>query len=133
MPPNAEIFFEHAGLGRPLAWSLALHAALTAVIFGAAILMPGHRGEGWGAGGGGDAIGATLGSTVPLPASPVQTQNVGANESKGGSQSLPPPEGKGREATPIPEKKSKKNPKPQPPAGKRKPEPVEPPPEESNV
>src|ERR1700756_4710022 len=133
MPPNAEIFFEHAGLGRPLAWSLALHAALTAVIFGAAILMPGHRGEGWGAGGGGDAIGATLVSTVPLPASPVQTQNVVANESKGVSQSLPQPEVKEPEAIPIPEKESKKKPKPQTTASKRNPEPGEPPPEESNV
>ncbi len=37
-------------------------------------------------------MGVTLVSTVPLPANPVQTQNVLANESKGLSQSLPKPE-----------------------------------------
>src|SRR5207302_5782046 len=133
MAPNAEIFFEHAGLRRPLAWSVGLHALLTAVILTGATFLTGRRGEGWGAGGGGDAIGATLVSTVPLPASPVQTQNVLANESKGVSQSLPQPEVVEPEAIPIPEKESKKKPKPPTTASKRKPAPVEPVEEASNV
>jgi TonB family protein len=61
--------------------------------------------------GGGDAIGVTLVSTVPLPANPVQTQNVLANESKGLSQSLPKPEVKEPEAIPIPDASAKKKPK----------------------
>ena len=133
MAPNAEIFFEHTGLRRPLAWSAGLHALLTVVILTGATFFTGHRGEGWGAGGGGDAIGATLVSTVPLPASPVQTQNVLANESKGVTQSLPKPEVAEPEAIPIPEKESKKKPKPETTASKRKPPPVEPVQEESNV
>ena len=133
MAPNAEIFFEHPGLRRPLAWSVGLHVLLTVVVLTGATFLTGHRGEGWGAGGGGDAIGATLVSTVPLPASPVQTQNVLANESKGVSQSLPKPEVTEPDAIPIPEKESKKKPKPQTTASKRKPPPVEPVEEESNV
>jgi protein TonB len=46
------------------------------------------------AGGGGEAIGATLVSTVPLPATPSQTQNVLANESKGITKSEAKPEPK---------------------------------------
>jgi periplasmic protein TonB len=133
MAPNAEIFFEQAGLGRPLAWSVGLHVLLTVVVLTGATFWTSHRGEGWGAGGGGDAIGATLVSTVPLPASPVQTQNVLANESKGVSQSLPKPEVTEPEAIPIPEKESKKKPKPQTTASKRKPPPVEPVEEATNV
>ena len=121
MAPNAEIFFEHGSLRRPLAWSVALHALLTVVILTGATFWAGRRGEGWGTGGGGDAIGATLVSTVPLPASPVQTQNVLANESKGVSQSQPKPEVTEPDAIPIPEKESKKKPKPQTTASKRKP------------
>ena len=52
----------------------------------------------WGAGGGGDAMGVTLVSSVPLPASTVQTQNVLANESKGITQSQPKAEEKEPEA-----------------------------------
>jgi protein TonB len=135
MAHNAEIFFEQSGLRRPLAWSVALHAGVTvAIIFGATYLT-GHRGEGWGTGGGGDALGATLVSTVPLPASSVPTQNVLANESKGITQSQPKPEVKEPEpdAIPIPEKESKKKPKTQITATKRKPLPEPPVETESNV
>ena len=52
-----------------------------AAIFSA--VLTGPNGDTWGAGGGGEAIGATLVSSVPLPANPSQTQNVLANESKG--------------------------------------------------
>ena len=47
-----------------------------------------------------------------MPASPTQTQNVLANESKGLTQSLPKPEEKEPEAIPIPDKNAKKKPKP---------------------
>jgi hypothetical protein len=49
-------------------------------------VFTGSRGQGWGTGGGGDAMGVTLVSSVPLPATPAQTQNVLANESKGPHQ-----------------------------------------------
>jgi len=80
-------------------------------------------GEGWGAGGGGEAIGATLVSTVPLPANPAQTQNVLANESKGLTQSLPKVEEKAPEAIEIQGKNAKIKPqKKQQTASKEKPQ-----------
>jgi len=127
MDSNAEIFFEHDRWGHNLGWSVALHIAVAGSIVLYAVVVPaGNRGT-WGAGGGGDAIGVTLVSTVPLPANPVQTQNVLANESKGLSQSLPKPEEKQPEAIPIPEPNAKPKPKPKTSASQRKPppEPVE--------
>src|SRR5580700_10806256 len=107
MEANAEIFFEHDQWGRNLAWSVALHIVVAASIILYAVV--GSRGSGstWGAGGGGDAMGVTLVSSVPLPASPVQTQNVLANESKGLTKSLPKTEEKEPEAIPIPDKNAK--------------------------
>lgn len=127
MDSHAEIFFEHDRWGRNLGWSVVLHIAVAGCIVLYAMVAPaGNRGT-WGAGGGGDAIGVTLVSTVPLPANPVQTQNVLANESKGLSQSLPKPEEKQPEAIPIPETNAKQKPKPKTSASQRKPppEPVE--------
>src|SRR6266849_2773733 len=125
----AEIFFEHERWGRNLAWSAGFHVAVAASILAYTVIAPGSRGEGWGAGGGGDAIGVTLVSTVPLPANPVQTQNVLANESKGLSQSQPKAVEKVPEpdAIPIPDKISKTKPAPKITATKEKakPEPVE--------
>jgi protein TonB len=57
-------------------------------------------------------MGVTLVSSVPLPASAVQTQNVLANESKGLTQSQPKTEEKEPEAIPIPGKNAKIKPKP---------------------
>lgn len=111
MVANAEIFLEHDRWGRNLTWSLVLHLATAGVIVLYTVVHPGGRGESWGAGGGGDAMGATLVSTIPLPASQVQTQNVLANESKGLSQSQPKPEEQAQEAIPIPEQGAKKKPK----------------------
>ena len=62
-------------------------------------------------GGGGDAIGATLVSTVPLPASPRPTQNVLANESKGLTESQPKIEAKEPDAIEIQGKNAKIKPK----------------------
>jgi len=114
MAANPEIFFEHDSWGRNLGWSVALHVAFAGAIVLYAIVGPGRGGGSWGAGGGGDAIGVTLVSTVPLPANLQQTQNVLANESKGLAKSQPKPEEKAPEAIPIPDKQTKKKPPPKP-------------------
>lgn len=125
MPANAEIFFEHDRWGRNLAWSAGLHVAIVVAIFVYTMVAHGSRGEGWGGGGNGDAIGATLVSTVPLPANPQATQNVLANESKGLTQSLPKVQEKEPDAIPIPDKNSRQKPKPQTSATQRKPQPAQ--------
>jgi periplasmic protein TonB len=130
MATNAEIFFEHDRWGRNLSWSLALHIGVAGAIVLYAMFATGHSGT-WGTGGGGDAMGVTLVNTVPLPANPIQTQNILANESKGLTQSLPKPQETTPEAIPIPEKNAKLKPKPKASATQRKAEqPVE---EENNV
>jgi periplasmic protein TonB len=129
MQADAEIFFEHSKLGRPVAWSVALHLAVTGVILLFSVILPGHGGN-WGAGGGGDAMGVTLVSSVPLPVSPAQTQNVLANESKGLSQSQPQEKHEEPEAIPIPDKTTKVKPKPAPSVSRQKAQ--APPPEETN-
>jgi len=127
MEANAEIFFEHDRWGRNLAWSAGLHVAVAGCIVLYAVIWHGGSGSGWGAGGGGDAMGVTLVSSVPLPASPDQTQNVLANESKGLTQSLPKTEEKEPDAIPIPDKNTKTKPKPRVSESqqKAKPEPEE--------
>jgi len=131
MAASADIFLERDKWGRPLGWSLALHAALFLSIVFYTYVVKGARGEGWGAGGGGDAMSASLVSTIPLPSSQVQTQNIVANESKGLTRSVPKPEEQVEpEAIPIPEKESKRKPKKQPSANQAK---ATPPPLESNV
>jgi protein TonB len=125
MAANADIFFEHERWGKPLVWSLALHAWVTGMIVLYPILVHSQRSETWGIGGGGDAMGATLVSTVPLPASQTQTQNVLANESKGLTKSQPQILEQEPDAIPIPEKGSKKKPKPVTTASKAKPQPEE--------
>lgn len=133
MQPNAEIFFEHDQWGRNLAWSAGLHVAVVVAIISYAVFVPGHTGSGWGAGGGGDAMGVTLVSTIPLPSTPTETQNVLANDSKGITQSKPKEEEKAPEAIAIPDKNAKKKPQKEVSSNtqaKKKPEPVE---EASNV
>ena len=132
MSASAEIFFEHDRWGRNLAWSIGLHIAAAAAIIGYAVIAPGHTGSGWGAGGGGDAIGVTLVSTIPLPSNPNQTNNVLANESTGLTQSLPKTEEKDTEAIPIPDKNAKKKAKKETSTNQKKPEP-EPAEEANNV
>jgi protein TonB len=132
MAVNAEIFFEHGELGRPLAWSIGLHLAFACAVVLYTVIAPGGGGSMWGAGGGGSAIGVNLVSTVPLPASQFQTKNVLANESKGLSQSQPKIEEKEPEAIPIPDKNARKKPKKELTATQRKPQP-QPEEEASNV
>src|ERR1700720_157227 len=136
MAANAEIFFEHGPWGRALAWSVGLHMAFATFIVLYAVIIPATSGQSWGAGGGGEAMGVSLVSTVPLPANPAPTQNVLANESKGLTQSQPKVEEKVEEKEPdvidIQGKNAKIKPKkpPAPTKVKAKPEPA--PEEETN-
>lgn len=123
---STEIYFEHERWGRALVWSAGLHLGITLALLVYATFVTRGTGENWGSGGGGEAIGATLVSTVPLPANPAPTQNVLANESKGLTESQPKIEEKepdaieiqGRNAKIKPKKKqiteSKAKPKPKP-------------------
>jgi protein TonB len=130
MAANAEIFFEHERWGRALAWSVGLHLAIASSLLLYSAVFSGPRGQGWGAGGGGEAMGATLVSTVPLPASPRQTENILANESKGLTKSQPKPEQKEPDAIEIQGKNAKIKPKKIETASKEKPQPA--PEEETN-
>src|SRR5271165_5171141 len=111
---STDIYSEPGGLGRPLAWSLGLHLGFAAFVVLYATFIHGFRGEGWGSGGGGDAMGATLVSAVPLPANPTETTNVLATESKGLAKSQPTVQEKEPEAIPIPDKNTKTKIKPAP-------------------
>src|ERR1700687_4169316 len=128
---DTDIYSEHAQLRRPLAWSFGLHVGFAAFVVLYAVFVNGIRGTGWGSGGGGGAMGATLVSSVPLPANPTETQNVLATESKGLSKSLPTVQEKEPEAIPIPDKNAKTKMKPAPvkSATQRQPQPE---PQESN-
>ena len=110
MAASADIYFEHDRWGRALAWSAGLHVGITALLLLYSAVFFRTSGEGWGAGGGGEAMGVTLVSTVPLPASPTQTQNVLANESKGITQSQPKVEEKVPDAIEIQGKNAKVKP-----------------------
>ena len=133
MEANAEIFFEHDKWGRNLAWSAGLHLAVAGSIILYAAVASGGKGSAWGAGGGGDAMGVTLVSSVPLPASTVQTQNVLANESKGITQSQPKIEQPEPDAIDIQDKNTKIKPrKKQETPTKEKPQ-AEPEPESNQV
>src|SRR5277367_6801255 len=124
MAHNAEIFFEHDNWGRALGWSAGFHTAIVSFILLYSVVFTGSRGEGWGAGGGGSAIGVTLVSNVPLPATPAPTQNVLANESKGITKSEPKVEEKEPDAVEIQGKNAKIKPKKPPtPTKQRQPAP----------
>ena len=111
---NFDIYSEHGQLRRPLAWSFGLHLAFAAFVVLYATFIHGFRGDGWGSGGGGEAMGATLVSAVPLPANPTETTNVLATESKGLAKSEPTVPEKEPEAIPIPDKNAKTKLKPAP-------------------
>src|SRR5437764_1326244 len=52
MAANAEIFFEHDGWGRALAWSAGLHVGITAALLLYSTVFTRSSGGNWGAGGG---------------------------------------------------------------------------------
>jgi periplasmic protein TonB len=111
MAANAEIYFEHERWGRALAWSAGLHLGITGLLLLYVMVASRGSGETWGAGGGGDAIGATLVSTVPLATPPSPTQNVLANQSKGLTESQPKVDEKEPDAIEIQGKNAKIKPK----------------------
>jgi protein TonB len=133
MAANADIYFEHERWGRALAWSAGLHIGITLLLLGYAAVFSRTGGDTWGGGGGGEAIGATLVSSVPLPANPAQTQNVLANESKGITQSQPKIEEKEPDAIEIQGKNTKIKPKKKQETVTKKSAPVEPEPETNQV
>src|SRR3984885_16068301 len=130
MAANAEIYFEHDRWGRALAWSVGLHIGITVALLIYSTVFSRASGDAWGAGGGGEAIGATLVSTVPLPSNPAPTKNVLANESKGITQSQPKIEEKAPDAIEIQGKNAKIKPKKKPETASREKPPA--PPEEEN-
>ena len=111
---STEIYFEHERWGRALTWSASLHVGITAALLVYASFVTRGTGQTWGAGGGGEAIGATLVSNVPLAVAQSQTQNVLANESKGLTQSLPKVEEKEPDAIEIAGRNKKIKPKQKP-------------------
>src|SRR6202795_4702460 len=125
MAANAEIYFEHDRWGPALVWSVGLHVGITVAMLIYSAVFYRTSGDTWGAGGGGEAIGATLVSTVPLPAKPAEAKNVLANESKGVTQSQPKVEEKEPDAIEIQGKNSKIKKKPPSPTKETKPAPVE--------
>jgi periplasmic protein TonB len=108
---STEIYFEHDRWGRAIAWSAGLHVGITALLLVYTAFVNRTSGDTWGAGGGGEAIGATLVSTVPLPANPAQTQNVLANQSKGLTESQPKVQEKEPDAIDLQGKNAKIKPK----------------------
>jgi periplasmic protein TonB len=110
MAAGADIFFEHSEWRKPLTWSALLHVAVAGAVLAYSAVHGGPT-EMWGGGGGGDAMGVSLVSNIPLPASPNQTHNVLANESKGLTKSQPKPEVTDQDAIPIADKTSKRKPK----------------------
>ena len=111
MAANAEIYFEHERWGRALAWSAGFHVGITAALLIYSAVVTGASGDAWGSGGGGDAIGATLVSTIPLPSKPADAKNVLANESNGITQSQPKVQEKEPDAIEIQGKNTKIKPK----------------------
>lgn len=130
MAANADIYFEHDRWGRPLAWSAGLHVGVTVALLLYSAVFYGSSGSEWGSGGGGEAIGATLVSTVPIAANPEQTQNVLANQSKGVTKSQPKIDEQDPNAIAIQDKHTKIKPKKAETATKEKVQPE--PPEETN-
>ncbi|HEX6880193.1 MAG TPA: energy transducer TonB [Terriglobales bacterium] len=114
MALNAEIFEERESWKSPLIVSATLHVALFVSLIVYAYVFGNWHGTSWGNGGiGGDAMNASLVSSIPLPAKPDAT-NVLATENKGLSQSQPKPKVEEPEAIPIADKKTKIKPSPKP-------------------
>jgi protein TonB len=110
MAATADIFTERESWQQPLAWSAALHGFLFAAVLLYGAIFGRFKGESWGGtGSGGGAMSANLVTTIPLPNTAPQSENILANESKGLTQSLPKAkEVPTPEAIPIPEKETKK-------------------------
>ena len=96
-------------MGRPMVIAITLHAILFASSVALPYILNRSAGEDWGGTDiGGDAMSATMVSSVPLPRQ--QGTNVLATESKGMSISKPKEEEKTPDAVPIPDKNTKTKP-----------------------
>jgi len=107
MAIHADIFETKDPLRGGFFASVALHGLLAASVLFLPAILGNIRGDTWGGSdnGSGDAMSATLVSSIPLPANP-QGENVLAVESRGLSQSEPKPEEKSPDAILIPDKQS---------------------------
>lgn len=108
MAASPEIYFEHQPWRGPIFKSVALHAGLVGVLVVYGVYFQSARGPMWGTGGGGDAMSATLVSSLPLPSTETRSQSVLAVESKGLSQSQPVAQTQEPDAIAIPDKNTKK-------------------------
>ena len=108
MAASPDIYFEHAPWRTPIFTSVALHASLVGILFVYTFFFHGVRGNMWGTGGTGDAMSATLVSSLPLPANEIQTKSVLATESKGLAQSQPVAQTQEPDAIAIPDKDTHK-------------------------
>ncbi|HXZ81875.1 MAG TPA: TonB family protein [Terriglobales bacterium] len=137
MAARADIFTEHDRWGPTLLLSTFLHILLFSGALFYATYVTRPSGESWGTNGQGDAISATIVSSIPLPSPQTQTENILANESKGVTQSLPEvKEPEAPEAIPIPARDTKSTlpqPKALPPRPKPQAKPRPAPVEEANV
>jgi protein TonB len=110
MAASTDIYSEREQFSKPIVVSLGLHVALFGGILLYAAILGNIRGESWGGtSGGGDAMSATLVSSIPLPNTNPESTNILANESKGLSETVPKAEEKPEpKAIPIPARDAKK-------------------------
>lgn len=118
MAVRAAIFEERDPWQIPVAWSVALHGLLFGGMLMYGAIFGGLHGESWGGvGSGGGAMSATLVSTVPLPRTETESENIVANQSEGLTRTEPKEREKAPDAVPIPAANAQKKPeKVRPPA-----------------
>jgi len=112
MSAQSNIFTSRQKLGGPFAIACSLHVLLVALCIGIPLLMHLHNGSDWGDQNAvsGDAMGATLVSSIPLPANPNAT-NVMATDNKGQTVTeAPKPEPVQPNAIKIPDRDAKVKP-----------------------
>jgi protein TonB len=100
---RSDLFNEREDWKKPVAVSAGLHGLFAAFMVLAAYVS-GARGQTWGGDSPGEAVSASLVSSIPLPHPQEPTQNILANESKGQTQSVPQQQVEEKpNAIPIPE------------------------------
>jgi periplasmic protein TonB len=102
------IFDEREKWGRDILRSVGAHILLIASVIGGGMFSRPH--ENWGGSSSGDAMPATLVSSIPLPSTQEPTKNIVATEDKGLSQSVPHQAEEQKDAIPIPDKQAKRRP-----------------------
>jgi protein TonB len=106
---RAGIFEEREKWSGAMLLSAGLHIGLAIVVFVTAWFAS-PRGDNWGGTSTGEAVNASLVSSVPLPAPQQATENILANESKGLSETTPQTVVQPPDAIPIPDRQTKKKP-----------------------